>query len=93
MNILNLIIIISLLLILVLFILMITFYFRKNIILKMVDLCYIYMITIVFLMYFIVIKNSEDILFPIFIIIFIDLLLTFLTGIVILHNMLKNEGM
>ena len=37
-------------------------------------------------------KKVEDTLFPILIIIFIDLLLTFLAGIAILNNLLKRGG-
>ncbi len=67
-----------------------SFFLRKRPIIKMVNLAFVYLLTITFLMYLIIIKNSEDILFPIFIIIFINFLLTFLTGVSILNNILNN---
>lgn len=91
-NILNFRVLISLVLVAIVCITMLSFYLRKNLILKMSDLAFVYISTIIFLMYLIVIKKVEDTLFPILIIIFIDLLLTFLAGIAILNNLLKRGG-
>lgn len=43
------------------------------------------------MMYLIVMKKAEDVLFPVFIVIFINFLLNFLTGISILGGVLKNK--
>ncbi len=90
MTILNFRIIISLVLVFMIGIAALSFFLRKRPIIKMVNLAFVYLLTITFLMYLIIIKNSEDILFPIFIIIFINFLLTFLTGVSILNNILNN---
>lgn len=67
-----------------------SFFLRKSPILKMTNLAFVYLLSITFLVYSIIIKNAEDTLFPIFIIIFINFLLTFLTGVSILNNLLNN---
>ena len=92
MNILNFRIIISLVLILMLCVSLLTFYLRKNIILKMIDLAVVYIIMMVFLLYLIIIKGIEEILFSILIIIFINLIVTFVTGIMILKSLLKSNA-
>lgn len=91
MIILNFRIIISLILIFMIGVATLSFFLRKKPIMKMANLAFVYLLTISFLMYLIIIKNLEDILFPIFIIIFINFLLTFLTGVSILNNLLNNE--
>lgn len=90
MSILNFRIIISLILVFMIGVATLSFFLRKKPIVKMVNLAFVYLLTITFLMYLIIIKNSEDILFPIFIIIFINFLLTFLTGVSILNNLINN---
>ena len=67
------------------------FFLRKKPISKMINLAFLYISNITFLLYMIVIKNLEDALFPIFIILFIDFLMTFATGIGILNNLLNNK--
>ena len=91
MTILNFRIIISLVLVFMIGVASLSFFLKKKPIIKMVNLAFVYLLTIAFLMYLIVIKNAEDILFPIFIIIFINFLLTFLTGVSILNNILNSE--
>ncbi|HSQ97531.1 MAG TPA: hypothetical protein VLL98_02310 [Rickettsiales bacterium] len=84
-------IIISCCLILMICIATIAFLLRRKPILKMVNLGFVYLLSTIFMMYLIIIKQAEDILFPTFIIIFINFLLTFLTGASILGNLLKED--
>lgn len=69
----------------------VAFLLRKKPILKMVNLGFIYILSIMFMMYLIIIKQSEDVLFPTFIVIFINFLLTFLTGASILGSLLEED--
>ena len=67
------------------------FFLRKNPIIKMINLAFTYLLIISFLIYLITIKQSEDILFNVCIIIFLSFILTFLTGIGVVNNVL-NDG-
>jgi len=89
MIILNFRIIISLILVFMIGVAAVSFFLREKPVMKMVNLAFVYLLTVAFLMYLIIIKNSEDLLFPIFIIIFINFLLTFLTGVSILNNLIN----
>jgi len=89
MNILSFRIFISLLLIVMMFFKTASFFLHKKPISKMADLASIYLLNATFLLYMIVIKNLENTFFSIFIIIFIDFLVTFATGIGILNNILN----
>ena len=91
MNILIFRVIISSSLLAMIFLAVTSFLLKKEPILKMINLGFIYVLSIIFMMYLIIIKKAEDILFPIFIIIFINFLLNFLTGISILGGLLKNN--
>lgn len=81
----------SLFLVLIIGITTLSFFLRKKPIIKMINLAFIYTLSIIFLMYLLIIKNSEDTLFPIFIIIFINFILTFLTGVSIVKNLMKED--
>lgn len=70
----------------------IAFLLRKKPILKMVNLGFVYILSTIFMMYLIIIRQSEDILFPTFIIIFINFVMTFLTGTSILGGLLKEKN-
>ena len=91
MNILIFRVIISSSLLAMIFIAIASFLLKKEPILKMINLGFVYILSIIFMMYLIVIKKAEDFLFPVFIIIFINFLLNFLTGIAILGDLLKNK--
>ena len=69
---------------------LLVFFIREKPIRKMMDLSFTYLLLITFIVYILVIKNFEAILFPIFIIIFINFLLTLTTGISIVNNLLVN---
>lgn len=83
-------IILSLILVFMIGVAMLCFFIRKNPIMKIINLAFAYILSIIFLLYILIIKSSEDILFPIFIIIFINFLLTFITGVSILNNLLNS---
>ncbi|MDD2840313.1 MAG: hypothetical protein PHY80_04290 [Rickettsiales bacterium] len=85
-------IIISCCLILMICVATIAFLLRKKPILKMVNLGFVYILSTIFMMYLIIIRQSEDILFPTFIIIFINFVMTFLTGTSILGGLLKEKN-
>lgn len=70
---------------------LLVFFVREKPIRKMMDLSFTYLLLITFIVYILVIKNFEAILFPIFIIIFINFLLTLTTGISIVNNLLVNN--
>ena len=70
---------------------LLVFFVREKPIRKMMDLSFTYLLLITFIVYILVIKNFETILFPIFIIIFINFLLTLITGISIVNNLLINN--
>ena len=70
---------------------LLVFFIREKPIRKMMDLSFTYLLLITFIVYILVIKNFEAILFPIFIIIFINFLLTLTTGISIVNNLLVNN--
>jgi hypothetical protein len=91
MTILNFRILVSCCLIFMICIATIAFILRRKPILKMVNLSFIYILSTMFMIYLVVIKQSENVLFPVFIIIFINFLITFLTGASILSNLLKKE--
>lgn len=84
-------IIVSSLLLAMIFFAVISFVLKKEPIVKMINLGFIYILSIIFMMYLIVIKKAEDVLFPVFVVIFINFLLNFLTGISILGGVLKNK--
>ncbi len=92
MNIMDFRIFVSLCLLFVIGVAMIVFFVREKPIKKMMNLSFVYLLLITFIIYILVIKNFETILFPIFIIIFINFLLTLITGISIVNNLLvKNR--
>lgn len=91
MNISNFRIFISLFLIFMIGLTTLSFFLRKKPILKMINLAFIYILIIIFLLYLIVIKKCGDVLFPVCIVIFLNFLLTFITGIGILDNMLNKD--
>ena len=84
-------IIVSSLLLVMIFFAIVSFLLRKQPIIKMINLGFVYILSIIFMMYLIVMKKAEDVLFPVFIVIFINFLLNFLTGISILGGVLKNK--
>ena len=91
MNIFNFRIIILLCILTVIGISMLVFFLREKPIRKLMDLSFVYLLLITFITYILVIKNFESILFPIFIIIFINFLLTLITGISIVNNLLAQH--
>lgn len=91
MNIFNFRIIILLCILTVIGISMLVFFLREKPIRKLMDLSFVYLLLITFIMYILVIKNFESVLFPIFIIIFINFLLTLITGISIVNNLLAQH--
>lgn len=84
-------IIVSSLLLAMIFFAVISFVLKKEPIVKMINLGFVYILSIIFMMYLIVIKKAEDVLFPVFVVIFINFLLNFLTGISILGSVLKSK--
>lgn len=70
---------------------LVLFFIREKPIRKMMDLSFLYLLLITFIIYILEIKNFETILFPIFIIIFINFLLTLITGISIINNLLSKN--
>ena len=70
---------------------MLVFFLREKPIRKLMDLSFVYLLLITFITYILVIKNFESVLFPIFIIIFINFLLTLITGISIVNNLLAQH--
>lgn len=91
MNIFNFRIIILLCILTVIGISMLVFFLREKPIRKLMDLSFVYLLLITFITYILVIKNFESVLFPIFIIIFINFLLTLITGISIVNNLLAQH--
>lgn len=85
-------IIVSFIMLLIIAISMIIFFLRKRPILKMINLAFVYILIMAFFVYIITIKQAEEILFPICIIIFISFVLTFLTGVGIVDNLLNNRN-
>lgn len=69
----------------------ISFLVRKNVIAKIVTLLFIYILTILFLIYLMIIKESQDLIFPVISIFCINFILTSATGLGILNNVLRNE--
>ena len=67
------------------------FFLRKNPVIKMINLAFTYLLIIAFFVYLITVKQFEDILFPVCIIIFMSFILTFLTGISVVNNLLNKD--
>ena len=83
-------VIISLLMLMMIATSTIAFFLRKRPIVKMINLAFTYILIIAFLIYLITIKKAEDILFPVCIIVFISFVLTFLTGVSVVNNLMNN---